>query len=42
MKIYIFLGIFPEYHMFVDIKERCHALFAYDIVETVYDFLSFI
>ena len=42
MKTYIFLGIFPEHHMFVDVKERCHVLFAYDNVETAYNFLSFI
>ena len=42
MKLCICLGIFLEYDMFVDMKERYYALFAYDIVVATYNFLYFI
>ena len=42
MKIYIYVGIFLEYHLLLYIKERCHALFPYDSAKTAYNILYFI
>ena len=33
--------MFPEYHMFVDIKERCYTLFPYVIIKATLFHLSF-